>query len=70
MFLKRLFYVLIITSTTFVQADDLTPLEVESSLLSNTVGESKYPLAIIGSTDINSTPVSYTHLTLPTILLV
>ena len=55
MFLKRLFYVLIITSTTFVQADDLTPLEVESSLLSNTVGESKYPLAIIGSTDINST---------------
>ena len=44
MFLKRLFYVLIITSTTFVQADDLTPLEVESSLLSNTVGESKYPL--------------------------
>ena len=55
MFLKRLFYVLIITSATFVQADDLTPLEVESSLLSNTVRESKYPLAIIGSTDINST---------------
>ena len=55
MFLKRLFYVLIITSATFVQADDLTPLEVESSLLSNTVRESKYPLAVIGSTDINST---------------
>ena len=55
MFLKRLFYVLIIISTSFVQADDLTPLEVESSLLSNTVRESKYPLAIIGSTDINST---------------
>ena len=55
MFLKRLFYVLIIISTSFVQADDLTPLEVESSLLSNTVGENRYPLAIIGSTDINST---------------
>ena len=55
MFLKRLFYVLIITSTSLVQADDLTPLEVESSLLSNTVGESKYPLSIVGRKDINST---------------
>ena len=54
MFLKRLFYVLIITSASFVQAEDLTPLEVESSLLSNTVGESKYPLSVIGSIDINS----------------
>ena len=55
MFLKRLFYVLIITSTSLVQADDLTPLEVESSLLSNTVGESKYPLSVVGSKDIIST---------------
>ena len=55
MFLKRLFYVLIFTSTSFVQAEDLTPLEVESSLLSNTVGKSKYPLSVIGSIDINST---------------
>jgi iron complex outermembrane receptor protein len=55
MFLKRLFYVLIITSASFVQAEDLTPLEVKSSLLSNTVGESKYPLSVIGSIDINST---------------
>ena len=55
MFLKRLFYILVIISTPLVQADDLTPLEVKSSVLSNTVGESKYPLSVIGSSDINST---------------
>ena len=55
MFLKRLFYILVLVSAPFVQADDLTPLEVKSSVLSNTVGESKYPLSVIGSSDINST---------------
>jgi len=55
MFLKRLFYILVLVSSPFVQADDLTPLEVKSSVLSNTVGESKYPLSVIGSSGINST---------------
>jgi iron complex outermembrane receptor protein len=55
MFLKRLFYILVLVTTPLVQADDLTPLEVKSSVLSNTVGESKYPLSVIGSSDINST---------------
>ena len=55
MFLKRLFFILVIISTSIVQADDLTSLEVKSSVLSNTVGDSKYPLSVIGSSDINST---------------
>ena len=55
MFLKRLLCILVIISSPLVQADDLTPLEVKSSVLSNTVGESKYPLSVIGSSDINST---------------
>ena len=38
MFLKRLFYILLIISSPLLQADDLTPLEVKSSILSNTVG--------------------------------
>ena len=42
MFLKRLFYILVLVSSPFIQADDLTPLEVKSSAMSNTVGESKY----------------------------
>jgi iron complex outermembrane receptor protein len=45
----------VLVSSPFVQADDLTPLEVKSSVLSNTVGESKYPLSVIGSSGINST---------------
>ena len=55
MFLKRLFYILVLVSSPFIQADDLTPLEVKSSVMSNTVGESKYPLSVIGSSGINST---------------
>ena len=36
----------------FINADDLTPIEVESSILSNTITENRYPIAIIDSSDI------------------
>lgn len=54
MFLKRLVYGALLISAPFVQADDLTPLEVKSHLLSNTIDESRYPLSIIGSDQVNS----------------
>ena len=34
-------------------ADDITPIEVESSILSNTINENRYPIAIIDSSDIS-----------------
>ena len=55
MFLKRLFYVFIIMSTSFVQADDLTPIDVESSVLSNSISENRNPISIIQGSEINST---------------
>tara|TARA_B100000900_G_scaffold269096_1_gene229751 strand:- start:1278 stop:3293 length:2016 start_codon:yes stop_codon:yes gene_type:complete len=35
-----------------LNADDLTPIKVESSILSNTITENRYPIAIIDSSDI------------------
>jgi len=54
MLLQRLFYILVIVTTPLVQADDLTPLEVKSYLLSNTIDESRYPLSIIDGNQIDS----------------
>jgi iron complex outermembrane receptor protein len=54
MLLQRLFYILVIITTPLVQADDLTPLEVKSYLLSNTIDESRYPLSIIDGDQIDS----------------
>ena len=36
-------------------ADDITPIEVESSILSNTINENRYPVAIIDASNINGT---------------
>ena len=54
MSLKRLFVLLFLFNTTSVLADELTAIEVQSSVLSNTVSESQYPIAIIGRSDISS----------------
>ena len=54
MLLQRLFYILVIITTPLVQADDLTPLEVKSYLLSNTIDESRYPLSMIDGDQIDS----------------
>ena len=53
MSLKRLFVLLFLFNTTSVLADELTAIEVQSSVLSNTVSESQYPIAIIGRSDIS-----------------
>ena len=39
----------------FGNADDLTPIQIESSILSNTVTENRYPIAIIDASRINGT---------------
>ena len=54
MLLQRLFYILVIVTTPLLQADDLTPLEVKSYLLSNTIDESRYPLSMIDGDQIDS----------------
>ena len=54
--------------TPSVNAEDLTSIEVKSSILSNSITENKYPISLIEGKELD--PVSYTHLTLPTILLV
>ena len=54
MFLKRFFIALMLVNTSMAIADDLTPIKVESSVLTNTISENRYPLAIIGKSDINS----------------
>jgi len=38
-----------------INADDLTPLEIQSSILSNTVTENRYPVSIIDGNGINGT---------------
>ena len=54
MFFKRFVYIMVLVSAPLVQADDLTPLEVKSYLLSNTIDESRYPLSIINGNQIDS----------------
>lgn len=49
MSLKHLFVLLLLFNTTSVLSDELTAIEVQSSVLSNTVSESQYPIAIIGN---------------------
>tara|TARA_Y100000768_G_scaffold38088_2_gene25016 strand:- start:1504 stop:3504 length:2001 start_codon:yes stop_codon:yes gene_type:complete len=50
--IKNILPILALIHIPFVYADDLTPLEVESSILTNTITENRYPIAIIDTGDI------------------
>ena len=51
--IKKFLPLLALLYIPFVHADDLTPIQVESSILSNTITENRYPIAIIGSSNIS-----------------